>query len=150
MNQPTPRHQDVVGVLFAALRFARGQGLGRAFLEPLVVLPDGRGYVPDVAFLSAGRMDLLPRENGPIHSTNLVVEVTSSQPARDRVHKFRTYYGNQVPWYWIIDPETLDLEEYRTARPPKATCTRPVSRPRRGIRTRPFPRLDNQSGGLSR
>jgi Uma2 family endonuclease len=38
--------------------------------------------------------------------------VTSSTPARDRVHKFRVYYDNGVPWYWIIDSNTLAIEEY--------------------------------------
>jgi Uma2 family endonuclease len=42
----------------------------------------------------------------------LVVEVTSSTPARDRVHKFRVYHSNGVPWYWIIDSNTLAIEEY--------------------------------------
>jgi Uma2 family endonuclease len=45
-------------------------------------------------------------------SPDLAVEVTSSAPARDRVHKFRVYYGNGVPWYWIIDSNTLAIEEY--------------------------------------
>jgi Uma2 family endonuclease len=44
----------------------------------------------------------------------LVVEVTSSTPARDRVHKFRVYYGNGVPWYWIVDSNSLAIEEYHT------------------------------------
>ena len=32
--------------------------------------------------------------------------------ARDRVHKFRVYYANSVTWYWIIDSNTLAIEEY--------------------------------------
>jgi Uma2 family endonuclease len=42
----------------------------------------------------------------------MVVEVTSSMPERDRVHKFRVYYDNGVPWYWIVDSITLAIEEY--------------------------------------
>jgi len=56
---------------------------------------------------------LLDPVDRKIHgSPDLVVEVTSSAPARDRVHKFRVYYGNGLPWYWIIDSNTLAIEEY--------------------------------------
>ena len=44
---------------------------------------------------------------------DLAVEVTSSEPDRDRVHKLRLYYENGVPWYWIIDSGNLSIEEYR-------------------------------------
>jgi Uma2 family endonuclease len=87
--------------------------LGRVVREVDVYLPDGRGYLPDLSYLSNERMHLLTPTDRKLHgSPDLVVEVTSTAPARDRVHKFRVYYGNGVPWYWIIDANTLAVEEY--------------------------------------
>jgi Uma2 family endonuclease len=111
---PTPEHQDIIIELGHTLRqLVRQQQLGRVFAEVDVYLPDGRIYIPDLAFLTADRLHLLGPDDRKIHgSPDLVVEVTSSTPERDRVHKFRVYYDNGVPWYWIIDSNTLAIEEY--------------------------------------
>jgi Uma2 family endonuclease len=112
---PTPEHQDVVGVLWHVVwQFVRQHQLGRVVREVDVYLPDGRGYIPDLSYLSNERLHLLSPIDRQLHgSPDLVVEVTSTAPARDRVHKFRVYYGNGVPWYWIIDANTLAIEEYQ-------------------------------------
>jgi Uma2 family endonuclease len=111
---PTPEHQDIIGVLWHVLwQFVRQHQMGRVVMEVDVYLPDGRGYIPDLAYLAPAHLHLLHLTDRKIHgSPDLVVEVTSSTPARDRVHKFRVYYGNGVPWYWIIDSNTLAIEEY--------------------------------------
>jgi len=111
---PTPEHQDVVIELGHTLRqFVRQGQMGRVFMEVDVYLPDGRVYIPDLAFLATARLHLLQAGDRKIHgSPDLVVEVTSSMPERDRVHKFRIYYDNGVPWYWIVDSTTLAIEEY--------------------------------------
>ena len=111
---PTPEHQDIVGELSHVLRqFVRQQQLGRVVMEVDVYLPDGRGYIPDLAYLAAEHLHLLNPTDRKIHrSPDLVVEVTSSRPARDRVRKFRVYYGNGFPWYWIVDSDALAVEEY--------------------------------------
>jgi Uma2 family endonuclease len=111
---PTPDHQDVVGTLWNVVwHFVRQHQLGRVVMEVDVYLPEGRGYIPDLAYLTSEHLRLLDPVDRKIHgSPDLVVEVTSSAPARDRVHKFRVYYGNGLPWYWIIDSNTLAIEEY--------------------------------------
>jgi len=41
------------------------------------------------------------------------VEIVSKYGAgRDRVVKFNTYFAAGVSWYWIIDPDSLIIEEY--------------------------------------
>jgi Uma2 family endonuclease len=111
---PTPEHQDIVSELSHLLRqFVRQQQLGRVVMEVDVYLPDGRGYIPDLAYLTTEHLPLINPTDRKIHGApDLVVEVTSSTPARDRVHKFRVYFGNGVPWYWIVDSNTLAIEEY--------------------------------------
>jgi Uma2 family endonuclease len=110
----TAEHQDIVGVLSHVLRqFVRQYQLGRVVMEVDVYLPDGRGYIPDLAYLAPEHLDLLNPTDRKIHgSPDLVVEVTSSTPVRDRVHKFRVYFANGVLWYWIIDSNTLAIAEY--------------------------------------
>jgi Uma2 family endonuclease len=111
---PTIEHQDIIGVLWnVSWQFVRQHQLGRVVMEVDVYLPDGRGYIPDLAYLATEHLHLLNPTDRKIHgSPDLVVEVTSSTPARDRVHKFRVYFGNGVPWYWIVDSNTLAIEEY--------------------------------------
>lgn len=111
---PTPDHQDVVDALVQVVRqFVRQHDLGRLFREVDVYLPDGRVYVPDLCFLAADRLNLLSPIDRKIHGApDLAVEVISSDTGRDRVVKFRIYHANGVPWYWIVDPDSLSIEEY--------------------------------------
>ena len=112
---PSLAHQDALGeVSHAVWHFARTQGLGRAFMKVDVYLPDGRVYVPDISFLTAEHLDYLSPIDQKIHGVpDLCVEVISQNENRDRVTKFRVYYANGVLWYWLIDPITLVIEEYR-------------------------------------
>src|SRR2546428_201546 len=114
VTSPTPEHQDIIVELgYVLRRWVRDQQLGRVFVEVDAYLPDGRVYIPDFSFLSTDRMSLLDPGDRKIHgSPDLVVEITSGKPDRDRVRKFRIYYQNGVPWYWIIDQESLAIEEY--------------------------------------
>jgi Uma2 family endonuclease len=116
MSSPLPEHQDIVVELASFLRrYVRERKLGRVFPAVDVYLPDGRVYISDISFVAVERLDDLHSDpDRKIHGApDLVVEVTSSDPSRDRVTKFRVYYENEVSWYWIVDGETLAIEEYR-------------------------------------
>jgi Uma2 family endonuclease len=116
MGSPTLEHQDIVDELVQMLRrFVRDHRMGRVFREVDTFLPDGRVYIPDIGFVTRDRIEeLVGPIDRKIHGVpDLVIEVTSTNPERDRVHKFRIYYENSVPWYWIVDGETLAIEEYR-------------------------------------
>lgn len=112
---PTPEHQDIVSELSTTTRrFARANQLGRVFMEVDVYLPDGRVYVPDISFLTSEHLDCLSPIDRKIHGVpDLCVEIISQNENRDRVTKFRVYHRNGVLWYWLIDPLTLVIEEYR-------------------------------------
>jgi Uma2 family endonuclease len=115
MASPTSRHQDVVLELAHFMKsYVRERRGGQVFMEVDVYLPDhDHGYIPDISFVSAGRLNLHHADDQKIHGApDLVVEVLSGQPERDRVEKFRAYYDNGVAWYWIVDPEGLTIEEY--------------------------------------
>jgi Uma2 family endonuclease len=117
MSSPKPRHQDVVRELGSELyRHVRRKQSGRVFTEVDVFLPDGRGYIPDLSYLSVANLHLLDLVDEKIHGApDMIGEVLSSDPARDRQHKFQVYHANGVTWYWLIDPETLTIEEYQAA-----------------------------------
>jgi Uma2 family endonuclease len=112
---PTPAHQETVLRLGNFLwEFVRQKNLGRLMMGVDVFLPDDRCFIPDLTYLSTDRLNLVNPEDQKIHGVpTLVVEVTSSEPERDRIHKLQIYYENGVPWYWIIDSETLAIEEYQ-------------------------------------
>lgn len=149
MGSPTLEHQDLVGELASLLRrFARERRLGRVCMEVDVYLPDGRVYIPDVSFVAADREgELLCAPDRKIHGApDLVVEVTSSNPERDRVHKFRVYYANGVPWYWIVDSETLAIEEYRAT--PEGYLRAGSTAPGEAFRPSLFPGLSIELAAL--
>jgi Uma2 family endonuclease len=114
---PSPRakHQKLMGRLFAVTdQFVEQNRLGTVVPEVDVYLPDGRVYIPDLVFVAAGREDLFDPIDDKIHGApDLVVEVLSSDVARDRVHKLKVYHANGVQWYWLMDAESLIIEEYQ-------------------------------------
>jgi Uma2 family endonuclease len=45
---------------------------------------------------------------------DLVVEIISpSTASRDKAHKLRVYHAAGVPWYWLVEAESLFITEYR-------------------------------------
>ena len=115
MTSPTRRHQKVVAAYMRALTSVIESGnLGEVVMELDVYLPDGRVYIPDLVFVAKDRMHLFDPGDDKLHGVpDLVIEVVSQGASRDRVHKFRAYQENGVPWYWVTDSETLAVEEYR-------------------------------------
>jgi Uma2 family endonuclease len=74
-------------------------------------------YVPDLVFLATENLARHSESDGKIHGVpDLVIEVVSRHnPGRDRVTKFNNYLAVGVPWYWLIDAESLVVEEYHAA-----------------------------------
>lgn len=89
--------------------------LGRVWIDLEVDLDVNgrRRYFPDVVFLAN---DVLNRYDGEVivGAPTLVVEVTAeSSQERDRDTKMNAYHQAGVPWYWIADVMTRQIEEYR-------------------------------------
>jgi Uma2 family endonuclease len=111
---PDYPHQESVGQLFTQLNVhVRAKGLGKVFPSGLkVVLDEPTGVGPDIVFVSQARMDGM-REDGFHGVPDLIVEVLSSRPERDRVVKAAKYARAGVPHYWIVDPRGGTLRAYR-------------------------------------
>lgn len=117
LEMPPPRreHQRVVGKLYNLLdNWCAANRLGTVVMEVDVALPNGRGYIPDIAFVRQDREAELLQADGKVHGApDLVVEVLSEHSrSRDVFRKLEGYQEAGVPYYWIIDPETLLIAEY--------------------------------------
>ncbi len=116
MPRPHPRHQKVIMRLGAALdEHVSRAALGAVWPEIDVQLSRRRVYVPDLVFLSQSHVERYSPDRGRIvGAPDLVVEIVSPASAsRDRVAKFNAYREAGVPWYWLIDSQSLTIEEYR-------------------------------------
>jgi len=115
MPSPHGRHQDIASALARALQvYVVRNGLGRGWVAIDVELTEKLTYVPDLVFLMTDNLPRYSEQNGKIHGVpDLAIEIVSrSNPGRDRVTKFNNYLAAGVPWYWLIDAESLVQEEY--------------------------------------
>jgi Uma2 family endonuclease len=105
---------DLFGKLF---QHVEQRGLGRVWPDLAVYLdPKGRRrYFPDIVYLAN---EDLHRYDGEVvmGPPTLVVEVSAeSSQERDRDAKMKAYHKARVPWYWIADVVTRQIEEYQWA-----------------------------------
>ncbi len=115
MPRPHPRHQAILRELTAELAvYLRTHRIGTCWPEVDVELSRRRVYVPDLTFLARERRDIYSESRGRIMGApDLVVEIVSPASAsRDRIAKFNAYREAGVSWYWLIDSQSLAIEEY--------------------------------------
>ena len=111
---PTPEHQDIVGEIYACLRtHVKLAGLGRVFMGPIdVVLGPKNVYQPDVLVVLNPHLDRIQAKK-IVGAPDLVVEVASqSTAAIDRVAKFEVYARAGVAEYWMVKPESHEVEVF--------------------------------------
>ena len=112
---PSPKHQQVSGNLFAALRHhVKTHGLGEVLYAPIdCILSDVTIVQPDIVYLEAQRLAAISSRGieGP---PTLVVEILSPSTIQiDRRVKFQLYARHVVPYCWIVDQEVRTIEAYR-------------------------------------
>ena len=110
----TVLHSWIVSLLLHALmNHIYSQKLGYAFGDSLdYILNEGIIYRPDVSFVAASRVPVLP--NYLHEAPDIAVEVLSpSNTASEMNYKINTYlqYGSRL--VWIIDPEKQSVVVYR-------------------------------------
>jgi Uma2 family endonuclease len=113
---PTRQHQEIVlTTAYALRRYVRAGRLGVVLMEVDVALPDGSGVIPDICFVRAERESEVLTPSGKVRGApDLAVEVVSpSTRARDTIEKARLYHAAGIAWYWLIDSETLAVQELR-------------------------------------
>ena len=116
MPRPHPRHQAILRELVAEITiYLRSKPIGTVWPEVDVQISRSRVYAPDLVFLAADNRERLRHLEGRIiGAPDLVVEIVSpSSASRDRVAKFNAYRQAAVPWYWLVDGESLVVEEFQ-------------------------------------
>lgn len=115
VNRPTIRHHQIVFRLANLLwEHAEAEDLGLVSADTSVELPNGNVYGPDVLFLRKHHLDRLDPAGYARGIPDLVVEVLSrTTAAYDRTSKLRDYQRNRIPWVWLVDQDTLAIEEYQ-------------------------------------
>lgn len=147
VNRPTGRHQKVVVWLAYNLgQYVSQNQLGDVWADINVDLPTGDLVGPDVVFLSKERWEYYDEVKDYIRGTpDLIAEVLSpSNASYDRVEKLDAYRRASVPWVWLIDPETLVVEEYQWT--PEGYLLVSTTPPTRPFEPKRFPGLKLELG----
>lgn len=115
MVRPRGRHQLIIGRLFSVLdRFLSEQRIGVVYPEVAVFLSPRHVYIPDLSFLLTEHSDRFADDVAIQGPPDLAVEVMSpSTASRDKAQKLRAYHAAGVPWYWLVEADSLLITEYR-------------------------------------
>jgi Uma2 family endonuclease len=107
---PTVGHQELSQLLAETLRPA-AQSEGLAVYQAVNVrLRPGRVPIPDLIVSEPVSRRTLIVE-APL--VRLICEITSTNPAADRVLKMHYYAAAGIPWYLLVDPDPVALRLYR-------------------------------------
>lgn len=105
-------HSEVSKRLFVAM-FAQidKRRLGTVHFAPIdVILSETRVLQPDLLVIGAKQTNIIARR-GLIGAPAIVIEVVSRKNAsHDRVRKRRFYALAGIPEYWIVDPDSVEVE----------------------------------------
>lgn len=111
---PVPRHQKVsINLEFLLYAYVTANNLGEVYHAPIdVVLSRINVTQPDIIFISRERLHLITEKN-VAGAPDLVVEILSSSTSQtDRLVKAQIYARYGVSYYWLLDPDKQELEEY--------------------------------------
>ncbi|MBF2034460.1 MAG: Uma2 family endonuclease [Leptolyngbyaceae cyanobacterium T60_A2020_046] len=117
-RSPHHKHQQTTGRIFAVLdNWSLVSGLGEASIMPGLVFSDCDNVIPDVIWISNGRLAHFQDEAGHFRGApELIVEVLSPgkpNEDRDRRAKLKLYSVKGVQEYWIVDRIVQQVEVYR-------------------------------------
>jgi Uma2 family endonuclease len=111
---PLPRHQVIQNLLVEMLRaYAKQQG-GFALGSPLdIVFSEYDVLQPDIVYFTPSRAHVIDLDRAIRDAPDLCVEVLSpSTAATDRGRKMQMFARYDVGEYWIVDPQTENIELY--------------------------------------
>lgn len=113
----TLRHNTVARRLLVLLDAYVGRhGLGHVGYEKLLISLTRNDYEPDICYFGRETAARFRPDQMRFPAPDFVVEVLSaSTAATDRGVKFDDYAAHGVSEYWIVDPETVTVEQYHLA-----------------------------------
>lgn len=111
---PVPKHQKVsINLEFLLYAYVTAHDLGEVYHAPIdVVLSRTNVTQPDIIFIGRERLDRITAKNVS-GAPDLVVEILSPSTSQtDRLVKAQIYARYGVSYYWLLDPDQQELEEY--------------------------------------
>jgi Uma2 family endonuclease len=115
---PRWQHQRTADKICTVLNIWSDEtGLGEATTAPGIVFSDADNVIPDVVWVSKGRLEtLLDEAEHLTGAPELIVEVLSpgeTNQRRDREVKLKLYASQGVQEYWIINCQLQQVQIYR-------------------------------------
>jgi Uma2 family endonuclease len=108
------KHNVTQGLLQRILAiYAEQQGLGLVLGEKAMIHLTRNSYEPDICFWGNEKAKHFTPNTLLYPAPDFVVEILSKRTKRnDRGIKFEDYFKDNVPEYWIIDPDKQKVEQY--------------------------------------
>ncbi|HSB10809.1 MAG TPA: Uma2 family endonuclease [Blastocatellia bacterium] len=117
---PSLLHQRTVrNVLFLLTQYLRENPAGEILPGPGVIFSDFSGAIPDLVYLSYERGKEIATGDRLTGAPELIIEVLSpgaENRRRDEHAKRQLYRKYGVKEYWVLDPQKLTVQVFRTAR----------------------------------
>lgn len=117
---PSLIHQRTVGnVIFVFKKYLQENPVGEILTGPGVIFSDFSGVIPDLVYVSYERGKEIATGDRITGAPELIIEVLSpgtENRRRDEHAKRQLYKKYGVKEYWILDPQRLTVQIFRTAR----------------------------------
>lgn len=109
------KHITVVGNLYSLVKaFVLAHDLGWVGSKKVMISLTRNDYEPDICYFAAAKAAAFQPDQMRFPAPDFIVEVLSaSTEANDRGVKFDDYAAHGVAEYWLIDPDTQTVEQYR-------------------------------------
>ena len=111
---PMDIHQEILNEInFSIFSFLKKHPIGKIRIAPYGVYLDEKNvFEPDLIFISNENLHKIKR-NGLHGTPDLVIEILSPSTAKyDKVQKKNLYERHGVREYWIVDPETKEVQGF--------------------------------------
>jgi len=87
--------------------------LGKVRIEKALICLKRNDFEPDLCFFKKEKSDFFEKNTLKFPAPDFVIEIISkSTEGIDRGIKFLDYAENQIPEYWLIDPDNETIEQY--------------------------------------
>lgn len=108
------KHSSTLDFLQTLLSvYVRINGLGRIYVEKLMIELSRNSFEPDLCFFTAHRDAHFDEEQMLFPAPDFIVEILSRKTEKyDRGVKFEDYEAHGIKEYWIVDPTHKTIEQY--------------------------------------
>jgi Uma2 family endonuclease len=108
------KHSSALDFLQTLLSvYVRINGLGRIYVEKLMIELTRNSFEPDLCFFTANRDAQFDEEQMLFPAPDFVIEILSRKTEKyDRGVKFEDYEAHGIKEYWIVDPTHKTIEQY--------------------------------------